>query len=266
MVAFFAISTLAPIVPGPVNVTAVDPTMRSRPPPAIEPVIATEPEALSWKPGAIVSVAPGFTVRPRHAAFATPAVDGLFGVPDAMTASTPALGTPELQFPPALQFVLTVPVHVVWASSADAPKTRTRTNTKISWWPGIPRMGRPSAALGGTAVGRENRRRGEVEQENLFMQRKPRFPKGRNGEPHLFQGLQALVWVGTSVWTLVQRWSAGFSLHPRRMLTAVESRIAAPPGTCPAGISMRFDPLPARRPALQARPAPNGRRQTSRGG
>ena len=55
----------------------------------MEPFTPRTPSALSWKPGAIVSVAPAFTVRSRHAAFATPDVDGLFGVPEAMIASTP---------------------------------------------------------------------------------------------------------------------------------------------------------------------------------
>ena len=75
-------------------------------------------------------VAPGFTVKAKHAAVATPDVDGAFGVPAAMTAFTAELGTPALQLPAADQFELTLPVQVVWPLRADEPKSRTRTKTK----------------------------------------------------------------------------------------------------------------------------------------
>jgi hypothetical protein len=109
----FAISRLAPIVPGPSNAPGVDDTKRISPPPAIEPLTDTFRLTSSWKLGAIVRVAPTLTVRSRHAALKTPDVDGLFGVPAGMTASTPLLGTPALQFPDAFQLELPEPFQVV---------------------------------------------------------------------------------------------------------------------------------------------------------
>src|SRR5436853_3629638 len=128
LVPVFATSRFVAMFPAPLRFAAVPPTSRRLPVPAIVPLTVALAETARLNPLAIVSVAPAFTVRESQAAVATPLVDGLFGVPDGMTALVPELGTPPVQLPARLQTELTDPFHVLWAESTG---DRTR-KTKIA--------------------------------------------------------------------------------------------------------------------------------------
>ena len=102
-----------PTVPPPPKSDGTDPTRRSDPAPDTVPAIVTFCDTAMGDPLAIVSVAPASTTRLRQTGFVTPEVDGLFEVPDGMTTSVTAAGTPPFQLAAVFQFVSTVPFQVL---------------------------------------------------------------------------------------------------------------------------------------------------------